>query len=184
MPPRITASEAPVIEITSDWFCWSADRMVAMTWISLRNPFGNDGRSGRSISRAVRMAFSDGLPSRRKNEPGIFPTAYMRSSTSTVSGKKSSCSFGLRDATAVTSTSVSATLTATAPSARRASLPDSNRYVFSPIVRSTVNGAAAMTKPPSGPMPVGFGRRLARWCGSVLSGGPPSSRLRWLATED
>ena len=35
------------------------------------------------------MAWSVGRPSRRKNEPGILPAAYIRSSTSTVSGKKS-----------------------------------------------------------------------------------------------
>ena len=35
------------------------------------------------------MAWSAGRPSRRKNEPGILPAAYSRSSTSTVSGKKS-----------------------------------------------------------------------------------------------
>ena len=40
------------------------------------------------------MASSDGRPSRRKNEPGILPAAYIRSSTSTVSGKKSKWSFG------------------------------------------------------------------------------------------
>ena len=40
------------------------------------------------------MASSDGLPSRRKNEPGIRPAAYIRSSTSTVSGKKSNWSLG------------------------------------------------------------------------------------------
>ena len=102
-------------------------RIVAMTWTSLRKPFGNDGRSGRSISRAVRIAVSEGRPSRRKNDPGILPTAYIRSSTSTVSGKKSSCSFGCAEATAVTSTCVSPTVTTTAPSARLASLPDSKR---------------------------------------------------------
>ena len=35
------------------------------------------------------MAWSLDLPSRRKNEPGILPAAYMRSSMSTVRGKKS-----------------------------------------------------------------------------------------------
>jgi hypothetical protein len=47
------------------------------------------GRIGRSVRRAVRIAVSDGRPSRRKKLPGIFPAAYMRSSTSIVSGKKS-----------------------------------------------------------------------------------------------
>src|ERR1700742_4490857 len=44
--------------------------------------------------RAVRMARSVGRPSRLKKPPGIFPAAYMRSSTSTVSGKKSAPSRG------------------------------------------------------------------------------------------
>ena len=63
-------------------------------WTSLRRPLTNDGRSGRSIRRQTRIASVEGRPSRRKNEPGILPAAYERSSTSTVSGKKSNCSFG------------------------------------------------------------------------------------------
>ena len=39
--------------------------------------------------RAISVAFSPARPSRLKNEPGILPAAYMRSSTSTVSGRKS-----------------------------------------------------------------------------------------------
>ena len=39
--------------------------------------------------RAVRIARSVGRPSRLKKPPGIFPAAYIRSSTSIVSGKKS-----------------------------------------------------------------------------------------------
>jgi len=34
--------------------------IVSTTWTSLRSPFTNDGRSGRSISPQVRMASSDG----------------------------------------------------------------------------------------------------------------------------
>ena len=68
---------------------------VTMTWTSLRRPLTKHGRSGRSISRQVRIAPSEGRPSRRKNEPGMRPTAYIRSSTSTVSGKKSMASRGL-----------------------------------------------------------------------------------------
>ena len=58
---------------TSWGLTWSAPKMVPTTWTSLRKPSGNDGRSGRSISRQVRMAWSEDLPSRRKNEPGILP---------------------------------------------------------------------------------------------------------------
>ena len=48
-----------------------------------------------------------GRPSRRKNEPGIRPAAYIRSSTSTVSGKKSNWSFGRFEAVVAESSIVS-----------------------------------------------------------------------------
>ena len=73
--------------------------------------------------RATSVPFSPARPSRLKNEPGILPAAYMRSSTSTVSGRKST-SRGL-PAVAVESTIVSPALTTTAPEAclaRRARL--------------------------------------------------------------
>ena len=57
--------------------------------------------------RAVRIARSVGRPSRLKNPPGIFPAAYMRSSTSTVSGKKSAPSRASVRPCAVPSTTVS-----------------------------------------------------------------------------
>jgi hypothetical protein len=59
------------------------------------------------MSRQVRMASSDGRPSLRKNEPGIRPAAYIRSSTSTVSGKKSKPSLGCLDAVVADRTIVS-----------------------------------------------------------------------------
>jgi len=77
------------------------------TWTSLRRPLTNVGRNGRSISRQVRIASSDGLPSRRKNEPGMRPAAYIRSSTSTVRGKKSNCSLGCFPAVVADSSMVS-----------------------------------------------------------------------------
>jgi len=46
------------------------------------------------MRRQVRIASSLGRPSRRKNEPGMRPAAYIRSSTSIVRGKKSNWSFG------------------------------------------------------------------------------------------
>ena len=97
--------------------------MVSTTWTSLRRPLTNDGRSGRSISRQVRMASSLGRPSRRKNEPGMRPAAYIRSSTSTVSGKKSNCSFGCLPAVVADSTTVSPSWARTEPAAWRASRP-------------------------------------------------------------
>ena len=75
MPLIISAAEAALIDSTSCGFSWSAPMTVVTTWVSLRKPFGNDGRSGRSVSRQVRMASSVGRPSRRKNEPGILPAA-------------------------------------------------------------------------------------------------------------
>ena len=53
------------------------------------------------------MAPSLGRPSRRKNEPGMRPAAYIRSSTSTVSGKKSMASRGLLWAVVAESSMVS-----------------------------------------------------------------------------
>ena len=53
------------------------------------SPWGRAGGSGgRSCARSS-VPFSPARPSRLKNEPGILPAAYMRSSTSTVSGRKS-----------------------------------------------------------------------------------------------
>ena len=56
--------------------------------------------------RAVRIAFSPARPSRLKNPPGILPAAYIFSSTSTVSGKKSAPSRPSVRPTAVASTTV------------------------------------------------------------------------------
>ena len=49
--------------VSTEWI-WSATSEVATTWTSLRKPSGNDGRSGRSIMRAVSVAFSEGRASR------------------------------------------------------------------------------------------------------------------------
>ena len=80
---------------------------MTTTWTSLRRPLTKVGRSGRSISRQQRMASVLGRPSRRKNEPGILPAAYIRSSTSIVSGKKSKWSFGYFPAVVADSSMVS-----------------------------------------------------------------------------
>ena len=110
----------------------SAERVVQMTCTSLRKPFGQSGRIGRSIIRAVRMARSVGRPSRLKKPPGIFPAAYIRSSTSTVSGKKSAPSRASVRPCAVARTMVSPWRTTTAPSACLASLPVSNEISSRP----------------------------------------------------
>ena len=75
MPDSISAADAALMASTSWGFSWSAPMTVPTTWTSLRKPSGNDGRSGRSIRRAVSVAASEARPSRRKNEPGILPAA-------------------------------------------------------------------------------------------------------------
>src|ERR1700755_2706521 len=90
--------------------------------------------------RAVSVAFSLDLPSRRKNEPGILPAAYIRSSTSTVSGRKSTSR--RPPMVAVLRTIVSPLRTTTAPLACFASLPVSKEIVLSPtsaVTRVTLN---------------------------------------------
>jgi hypothetical protein len=106
----------------------STDRTVMTTWTSSRKPSLNVGRSGRSVRRAVRIAVSEGRPSRRKNPPGILPAAYIRSSTSTVSGKKSMPSLGA-EVVQVPNTCVSPYVTTTEPCACGASLPVSRVIV-------------------------------------------------------
>src|SRR5262249_27037313 len=73
--------------------------------------------------------------------PGIFPAAYIRSSTSTVSGKKSAPSRPSVRPCAVARTSVSPDRTTTAPSACFASLPVSNVISRPPTVTPTETGA-------------------------------------------
>ena len=85
--------------------------------------------------RAVSVPFSPGRPSRLKNEPGILPAAYMRSSTSTVSGRKSTSR--RLPATAVQSTIVSPWRTTTAPEACLAILPVSNEISLPAISTET-----------------------------------------------
>ena len=145
MPDSMSAALAALMARTSCGFSWSAPMMVATTWVSLRYPLVNDGRSGRSISRAVRMAWSVGRPSRRKNEPGIFPAAYMRSSTSTVRGKKSIPSRTSLAALAVASTTVSPILATTAPCDCWAKRPVSKLSVRSdPVIGPETDLASPM----------------------------------------
>jgi hypothetical protein len=85
--------------------------------------------------RAVSVAFSPARPSRRKNEPGILPAAYMRSSTSTVRGRKSTSR--RLPIVAVQSTIVSPAQTTTDPPACLASLPVSKEIWLSPTSTET-----------------------------------------------
>jgi hypothetical protein len=107
---------------------------VMTTWTSLRRPLTNVGRSGRSISRQVRMASSDGRPSRRKNEPGIFPIGVhplldvdrQREEVELVLGRLAGG--GGADSSMVSSSRYAAT----DPAAWRARRPVSNRMVRVP----------------------------------------------------
>src|SRR4051794_26242681 len=85
--------------------------------------------------RAISVAFSPARPSRLKNEPGILPAAYIRSSTSTVSGRKSTSR--RLPAVAVARTTVSPALTTTAPEACLAILPVSKAISVPPISTAT-----------------------------------------------
>src|SRR5204863_109809 len=71
----ISAAEAPLMHRMSCGVTMSAERVVQITCTSFLNPFGQSGRIGRSIIRAVRIAFSVGRPSRLKKPPGILPAA-------------------------------------------------------------------------------------------------------------
>src|SRR6188508_240216 len=180
IPEIISAAEAALIDSTSCGLCWSAPSTVVTIWVSLRKPSGNDGRSGRSVRRQVRIASSVGRPSRRKNEPGILPAAYDRSSTSTVSGKKSMPGRTSEAALAVVSTRVAPIVARTAPWLCGASLPVSNESVRSvpemgPETRmgSATNGSfrtalCAVVSERPGRFPVGNpARHLARQAGAA-----------------
>ena len=53
-----------MMQIVSTELTWSATSGMATIWTSFLKPSGNDGRIGRSIMRAVRVAFSEGRASR------------------------------------------------------------------------------------------------------------------------
>lgn len=71
----VSAADAPFIARMSYGWTWSTEIGSATTCVSKRQFFGSSGRIGRSIMRAVSVAFSPALPSRLKNEPGILPAA-------------------------------------------------------------------------------------------------------------
>ena len=131
MSEIISAADAPFIARMSYVWTWSTESVRLTSCVSRRQPFGKSGRSGRSIMRAISVAFSPARPSRLKNEPGILPAAYMRSSTSTVSGRKSTSR--RLPAVAVESTTVSPAVTVTAPEACLAILPVSKAISVPPI---------------------------------------------------
>src|SRR3954464_8763581 len=147
------AADAPFIARMSYGWMWSIEIGIATSCVSRRQPFGKSGRMGRSIMRAVRVPFSPARPSRLKKEPGILPAAYMRSSTSTVSGRKSTSR--RLPMVAVLRTIVSPWRTTTAPEACLAILPVSNEISWPEISTETVVTAsllicAAFPGPPVG----------------------------------
>src|SRR3954469_8603456 len=147
------AADAPFIARMSYGWMWSIEIGIATSCVSRRQPFGKSGRMGRSIMRAVSVPFSPARPSRLKNEPGILPAAYMRSSTSTVSGRKSTSR--RLPMVAVLRTMVSPWRTTTAPEACLAILPVSKEISLPAISTDTVVTAsllicAAFPCPPVG----------------------------------
>ena len=141
-----SAAEAPLIARMSCACTPSIDSTVAMTWTSFWNPLGQSGRIGRSTMRAFRVAFSEALPSRLKNPPGILPAAYIFSSMSTVSGKKSTPSRASVRPTAVASTIVSPDRTTTAPSACLAIRPELKEISSPPISIVTVTSPVCVSR--------------------------------------
>ena len=59
-PESVSAAEDATIASTSGSFSRSCDSVVTITWVSLRQPSANSGRTGRSISRETSVSFSVG----------------------------------------------------------------------------------------------------------------------------
>ncbi len=98
---------------------------------------GKRGLIGLSVIRAASVASVPGRPSRLKKEPGIFPIEYIRSSKSTVSGKKSVPGLD-SPSQSVVSITVSPYLMVTEASALWASRPIPISKVFPPISREKI----------------------------------------------
>ncbi len=58
------ATDAPIMAVISGEQSRSTDMTISDSAMSLRRSLGNRGRMGRSMTRLVRIAFSEGLPSR------------------------------------------------------------------------------------------------------------------------
>ena len=119
------AAEAPIMAGISGALSGSTETAVATICTSLWYPSGNMGRMGRSIKRLVKIAWVLGRPSLLIKPPGSFPTAYIFSSKSTVSGKKSTPSRGVFVPVAATTTTVSPYRTNTPPLACLQTSPNS-----------------------------------------------------------
>ena len=74
-----TAAAEPFMASRSESFCRSLDSTSDWICTSSPKPSGNNGRSGRSMSREVNVSLSVGRPSRLMKPPGNFPAAETRS---------------------------------------------------------------------------------------------------------
>ena len=74
------AIDAPIIAVISGEQSISTLITVQTIETSFLILLSKRGRIGRSITRLVRIAFSEGLPSLLRYAPGILPTAYIFSS--------------------------------------------------------------------------------------------------------
>ena len=74
-PDNVKAADVAIIATISGSFIRSWDNTVFITKTSFLNPGTNNGLIGRSIRRAVKVSFSEGLASRLKKPPGILPAA-------------------------------------------------------------------------------------------------------------
>src|SRR6185312_3763531 len=103
----------------------------------------DEGRAQRAVDEP---AGEDRVLGRAALEPGMRPAAYIRSSTSTVSGKKSSPSRGCLDALVAERTTVSSSSTASAePDAWRARRPVSNLILRTPNSPLSITASALFT---------------------------------------
>ncbi len=75
MSEIVVAMEAPIMATSSGRHSGSTLMTMHSRVTSLRMSLGKSGRIGRSMTRLVRTAFSDALPSLLLKPPGIFPTA-------------------------------------------------------------------------------------------------------------
>ena len=146
MSEMLSAIDEPSIAIGSGATSGSTESAVAITVTSLKNPFGKRGRRGLSIRRDVKIALSLGLPSRFLNPPGIFPTEYIFSSKSTLSGKKSMPGRGSLLIVTLTITTVSPQRTTQEPFACSANFPVSTITFLPPISVSKIVACLLLIK--------------------------------------
>ena len=135
-----SAIDVAIIPVISGELSGSTERTVITTETSFLISFGKRGLIGLSTHLEARIALSEALPSLFVKEPGILPTAYIFSSKSTESGKKSTPSLGFAEAVTLAITTVSPYLTQQEPLASPQVLPVSTTtglpaYVVSKVLK-------------------------------------------------